>query len=372
MSAQGQIEKLFRTPRPHQETATSTLTAAIMTIMRWGTLGLFARTERISRLICVLAITTLVPQVVGQANCLHDPHLEPATDQADPAEVSSKPLSPNEPSALQIGTGDLLEISVSTGFGAPEVNWKGRVSSSGEISLPLLGSFHVSGLAADQAEAMIKKAYKDAEILKDPQVSVFISQYASQGVSVLGEVAKPGVYPVMTSRRLLDLISEAGGLTPLAGKTIAITHRGKPVEVQTVLLPRDPSQTLADNVDIFPGDTIVVGKAGVIYVVGAVGKPGGFTMDANEGLTVLQAIALAQGSKPEASSDKSKLIRKTAAGREEIPIPLNQILSSNAPDLKLQADDIVFVPTSKTKTAARRSMEAIIQVATGVIIYHPF
>lgn len=323
-----------------------------------------------SRLTYALAFATLVPQLSGQASVLPCAHLEQATEQANGAKLpSTDGLSTNETSVLCIGTGDLLEISVSTGLGTPDATWKGRVSSSGDIALPLLGSVHVAGLAADQAEAMIRKGYRDAEILKDPQVSVFVNEYASQGVSVLGEVAKPGVYPVMTSRRLLDLISEAGGLTPLAGKTIAITHRRNPQDPHIVHLPRDPSQTIADNVDIFPGDTILVGKAGVIYVVGAVGKPGGFTMDANEGLTVLQAIALAQGAKPEASVDKSKLIRKTGAGPKEIPIPLGKILSSQVPDVILQADDIVFVPGSAAKSAARRSLEAIVQTATGVIIY---
>jgi polysaccharide export outer membrane protein len=122
-------------------------------------------------------------------------------------------------------------------------------------------------------------------------------------------------------------------------------------------------------VDILPGDTIVVAKAGVVYVVGAVGKPGGFTMDRNEKLTVLQALALAEGSRPDAALNKSKLIRKTEAGSEEIPIPLGKILASAVPDQKLQPDDILFVPNSAAKGAARRSLEAIVQTATGVIIY---
>jgi polysaccharide export outer membrane protein len=243
------------------------------------------------------------------------------------------------------------------------------VSDSGDIALPLVGSFHLVGLAADQAAAVIEERYKKAEILRNPQVSVFISEYASQGVSVLGEIMKPGVYPVMTSRRLLDLISLAGGFTPTAGKTVTITHRANPLDPRTVLLSRDPSQTIADNVDILPGDTIVVAKAGVIYVVGAVGKPGGFTMDPNERLTVLQALALAEGSKPDAALNKSKLIRKTGTGPQEIPIPLGKILSSTVSDQTLQPDDIVFVPNSAAKSAARRSLEAIVQTATGVIIY---
>ena len=326
--------------------------------------------EIISRLLCALAITTVVPQLAGQANVLSQDHPPQAAELANSGNVSSRELvSSDQQPGLRIGTGDLLEINVFVGFGAPEMNWKGRVSGSGEIALPLVGSFHVMGLTAEQAEASIEKRYKDTEILKSPQVSVFISEYASQGVSVLGEVAKPGVYPVMTSRRLLDLISQAGGFTPTAGKAVTITHRGTPMEPETVVLSKDPSQTLANNIDILPGDTIVVAKAGVVYVVGAVGKPGGFTIEANEGLTVLQAIALAEGSKPEAALDKAKLIRKTPAGPEEIPIPLRKILASKVPDLKLLPDDIVFVPSSAAKTAARRSLEAIVQTATGVAIY---
>jgi len=352
---------------PRRATTMASTAAAVSRSRSQGKLTLAE--QFISRLIRGLAIATLVLQVAAQTSVLSQTPQQD-TIHSDDASVFSNGLpSSYESAALCIGIGDLLEISVSTGIGPPEVNWKGRVSGSGDIALPLVGGFHVLGLAADQAEDMIEKRYIDAEILKSPQVTVFISEYTSQGVSVLGEVGRPGVYPMMTSRRLLDLISAAGGFTPTAGKAITITHRSSPLEPNTVLLSKDPSQTLAGNIEIFPGDTIVVAKAGVVYVVGAVGKPGGFTMDANEGLTVLQAIALAEGSKPEAALDKSKLIRKTPTGPEEISIPLSKILTSKAPDRKLQADDIVFVPGSAAKSAARRSLEAIVQTATGVAIY---
>jgi polysaccharide biosynthesis/export protein len=346
------------------------MASTVTLVSRWRSQGVLTLAEQlISRLIRGLTIATLVSQVAAQASLLSQAPQQ-NTIHSDDANVGSNGLASSyESAAMRIGTGDLLEISVSTGIGPPEVNWKGRVSGSGDIALPWVGSFHVLGLAAQQAEAMIERRYIEDEILKSPQVTVFISEYTSQGVSVLGEVGKPGVYPMMTSRRLLDLISVAGGFTATAGKAITVTHRSSPLEPSTVLLSRDPSQTLAGNIEIIPGDTIVVAKAGVVYVVGAVGKPGGFTMDANEGLTVLQAIALAEGSKPEAALDKSKLIRKTSTGPEEIPIPLSKILTSKASDRKLQADDIVFVPSSAAKSAARRSLEAIVQTATGVAIY---
>src|SRR5216684_8348849 len=137
------------------------------------------------------------------------------TEQATSGEQSADVPPSNSPVILRIGPGDLLEITISTVIGAPEVDWKARVSGSGDITLPLVGSFHVAGMTAEEAQEFIGKKYKDGEILKSPQVSVFLLEYASQGVSVLGEVLKPGVYPLLTSRRLLDLISQAGGLTPI-------------------------------------------------------------------------------------------------------------------------------------------------------------
>jgi polysaccharide biosynthesis/export protein len=313
-----------------------------------------------------IVLITLLAQTTASLRPVPQNRTEQATSDRRSADI----LPSASPIVLRIGTGDLLEISISTVIGAPEMNCKARVSASGDITLPLVGSLHVAGLTAEEAQATIEKKYKDAEILKSPQVSVLIIEYASQGVSVLGEVLKPGVYPLLTSRRLLDLISQAGGFTPTAGRTVAITHRDHPLEPTTVVLSRDPRQNTASNTDIIPGDTIVVAKAGVVYVVGAVGKPGGFTMDANDGLTILQAIALAEGPKTDAAMDKSKLIRQTPNGPSEIPVPLHKILTSKTPDIRLQSDDILFVPNSAVKSGARRSLEAIVQAATGVVIYH--
>ncbi len=313
-----------------------------------------------------IALITLLVQTTSPLQSVPQNRTEQATSDRRSADILPSP----SPIVLRIGTGDLLEISISTVIGAPEMNCKARVSASGDITLPLVGSLHAAGLTAEEAQATIEKKYKDAEILKSPQVSVLIIEYASQGVSVLGEVLKPGIYPLLTSRRLLDLMSQAGGVTPTAGRTVTIMHRDHPLEPTTVVLSRDPRQNTASNIDIIPGDTIVVAKAGVVYVVGAVGKPGGFTMDANDGLTILQAIALAEGPKTDAAMDKSKLIRQTPNGPSEIPVPLRKILASKTPDIRLQSDDILFVPSSAVKSGARRSLEAILQTATGVIIYH--
>jgi polysaccharide export outer membrane protein len=192
---------------------------------------------------------------------------------------------------------------------------------------------------------------------------VTIAEYATQGISVLGEVQKPGVYPLLGPRYLHDAISVAGGTSPRAGRTVTITHRDQPATQRTV--------ELADNVSVLPGDTIIVARAGVVYVVGDVAKPGGFLLDNNGHVSVLQALALAGGANKTAALRRAIVIRRSPSGLEELPVPLNRVLSAQAQDAPLQADDILFVPGSATKGAMRRSAEAILQITTGVAIYRP-
>lgn len=270
--------------------------------------------------------------------------------------------------ALIIGTGDLLVVSV---YGASDFNKEVRVADSGEISLPLVGSVHVAGLNIQQAEIMVQQRLSEGGYFTDPQVSIFEKEYATQGISVLGEVQKPGIYPLLGSRALFDAVSAAGGLTPKAGNTITITHRSNPKEAQTVVLPPNQTFPAESNLAVFPGDTVVVSKAGIVYVVGDVRLPGGFVME-NPQLTVLQAIAMAQGTNNTAKLDKAALIRKGLGGPQQIPIPLLQIMSAKAPDITLQPDDIVFVPRSEGKAAVRRTLDAILQAATGAAIYRPY
>lgn len=271
-------------------------------------------------------------------------------------------------SELIIGSGDLLEVSV---YGATDFVKQVRVADSGEITLPLIGAVHVAGLSIAEAERTVQQRLSEGGFFNDPQVSILEKEYATQGISVLGEVQKPGIYPLLGSRRLYDAISAAGGVTPKAGKDITITHRQHPNEPQTVVLP--PNQTFPPdvNVDVLPGDTVVVSKAGIVYVVGDVKLPSGFVME-NSQLTVLQAVAMAQGTNVTAKLDKTVLIRKTSDGHQEIPVLLGRIMSAQAPDVKLQPDDVVFVPRSTAKAASRRALEAALQTVVGVAIYHPY
>jgi len=290
-----------------------------------------------------------------------------AQDLPAPPPAVQEPAPASTPAPLiRIASGDLLEVSV---YGIPELKQELRVSSSGHISLPLVGAIQVAGSSSEQAEKLIAQRLLEGGFLNNPHVSVFVKEFATQGVSILGEVAKPGIYPLLGSRRLFDAISAAGGLTERAGKVVTITRRDRPQEPQLVNLSRDPAEQSASNVEILPGDTIVVSKAGVVYVVGEVNRPSGFVMDKNDTMTVLQAVAMAEGTSPVASLDSARLIRKTQNGHTDIPIQLKQILAGKQPDVPLQAEDILFVPRSLGKSAARRSVDAILQIVTGIAIF---
>jgi polysaccharide export outer membrane protein len=135
------------------------------------------------------------------------------------------------------------------------------------------------------------------------------------------------------------------------------------------LLDGDPGL----NVPIFPGDTVTIPLGGVVYVVGAVNKPGGFVLSTERhGMTVLQALALAEDAKPTAVRDKALIVRQTSqsnGARQEIPVKLGQIISGKATDVALQPNDILFVPDSAGRKALRRGAEAAIQLVTGVVVW---
>ncbi len=285
------------------------------------------------------------------------------TDSNNPPQAQSAPTMPEE---MQIGPGDLLEIRV---FGVQDLTQETRVSASGDINVALIGPVHVGGLTQSEAESAIADKFRLGDFLKDPHVSVFTKEYATQGVSVMGEVAKPGVYPLLGPRRLFDVISLAGGLTNRAGKVIAIVHRDDPDKVVKLEMSSDVEKAADINVAIQPGDTISVARAGVVYVVGDVARPAGFMMENNERLTVLQAVALAGGTNGSAKLNNAKIIRRTPNGIQEIPMPLKDILSAKAEDVPLLAEDVLFVPRSIARSSARRSAEAVLQVATGLAIY---
>jgi len=159
----------------------------------------------------------------------------------------------------------------------------------------------------------------------------------------VGEVAKPGIYPVLGSLSLLNIIPAAGGTTAAASNEITI-QRHSDGSVLKAKVSRDAFETLESDIEIQPGDKVIVPRAGIVYVIGNVNRPGGFVTQ-NEGeISLLQAIAMAAGVTGTASLDRTKLIRKTSAGYVEIPVPLKEILKGRERDLQMTAEDILYVP----------------------------
>ena len=306
------------------------------------------------------------------ASCLAQEPVRPAEARPGaPAAASSASArdvarSDGPSPQLVIGAGDLIEVSL---YGVPEFKTDVRVDPGGEISLPMLGAVHVSGLSVEEAEKLIEHKLQEKRLVNDPHVTVFEKEYATQGISVLGEVQKPGIYSLLGSRNLYDAISAAGGTTPKAGNYALITHRNDPNNSVRVPLTTGEPESMKNNVAVALGDTIVVSKAGIVYVVGDVRQPGGFVMESGKSITVLQAIALAQGIGPNAALNRAKVVRKTSDGPKEEPLALKKILAAKAPDPVLQAEDIVFVPDSVGKSAFKRGAEAALQAATGVAIW---
>jgi polysaccharide export outer membrane protein len=273
------------------------------------------------------------------------------------------------PPALRIAAGDLVAVDV---FDTAELSAKLRVSEKGDIDLPVAGSLHVGGFTAEEAAVSIERLLRDGNILKHPHVEVFVQEYATQGVSILGEVKNPGVYPELGSHSLLDFISVAGGITPTAGKAVIITHKNDADHPTIVQFDSSPEVAKRAGVAILPGDTIVVSRSGIVYVVGDLAKPGGFLIENNDRLTALQAIALAQGANKTAGLNNSRLIRKTSEGRQETRVELGKILAGKQSDVRLEDGDILFVPVSKSKIVAFQGITSAVGLVSGLAIYRGF
>ncbi len=295
-----------------------------------------------------------------------------ASGAATPGPKVDEPIKPvdqpDQSSMVKLGPGDLIEINV---YNVPELASKVRVSNSGDVYLPLIDYVHVEGLSQEEAQGVIEKRLADGGFVRNPHVTIFVDDASSQGVVVLGEVTKPGIYPDTPDRKLYEIISQAGGFTQNASRKIAILRKGEhePIRVD---LPRDLADDLKANVEVLPGDTVTIPRAPIIYVVGDVGRPSGLLVD-NGHLTVLQALALAGGTNHTAKLGGARIIRKGPNGMFETKVQIKQMLEAKAPDVPLQADDILFVPVSGARVLAGRTLDMAMAAATAVTIYtvHP-
>lgn len=252
--------------------------------------------------------------------------------------------------SLTIGPGDMLHLKV---LEAPELEQSSRVSDAGTLTLILGGKVQVAGLTPADAAIAIERVLVEGHYVLTPHVSVTTEQTATQNVTILGQVRTPGSYPISTPRPILDVLALAGGLNDLAQRKVTIQRHSTKERVDYVL-SNSANAALDANVPVYPGDTVLVPKADVVYVLGDVNRPGGIAIVTNDSkLSALQALSLAGGTPPNAVPSHSRLIRKQADGTHvELPLQLSAMQKGKEPDIPLQGDDIIYVPFSYARNMA--------------------
>ncbi len=280
------------------------------------------------------------------------------------AATMAQTTAPSSESIL-IGAGDSLHVQV---FDTPEMDQHARVTDDGNVPIIFLGNVHVAGLTPELAARTIETQLQAKELMKHPQVTVTIEQYATQGVLVIGQVAKPGSIQIDTSRPVLDVLALAGGLTDTADRTITIERHGTGERIK-YFVSNSPEEAFDHSVLIHPGDKLMVPKAGVVYALGDFDKPGGYVINNNKGqLTALQMLAAAGGTPPTASPGNARLIRRTADGYTDTKIQLSDMAKGKIADIVLQPDDIIYVPFNYVKAIAANA-SGIVAAAGGAAIY---
>ena len=326
-----------------------------------------------------------------------------------------------QPRDYVIGPGDLVNVQV---FDVPEMSRELRVSQTGTIGMPLVPvRLHVAGLTEIQTERKITEVLEANGLISHPEVSVTVKEKKSRPITIVGAVAHPQVYEADRQVTLIDVLAQAGGITADASDHVIVTRperdqsqdsaqsqpdtAGDSAPVPSAasgaaptsapaaatksaaepLPPQIPpplvntitvnlSQILeagdmANNVVIQPGDVVTVPHAGIVYVLGAVSKPGGYTVTNDRAqLSTLKVLSLAGGLDKTAKSDRAVIVRKDATGQQQqVDVDLKKIMKFESEDVQLRPSDILYVPRSAGKQAAIRAAELATAVGTGVLIY---
>jgi polysaccharide export outer membrane protein len=336
------------------------------------------------------------------------------------AASSSRPAPPSD---YCIGAGDLINVQV---FDVPEMSRELRVSQTGTIGIPLVPvRLQVAGLTEVQTERKITEVLEANGLISHPEVSVTVREKKSRPITIVGAVAHPMVYEADRQVTLIDVLAQAGGITTDASDHVIITRPDRPApadvssdnaqassiadepaksnssnksspsagattndksaaEPQQIPQPPPLANTITvnlsqiletgdmvNNIVIQPGDVVTVPHAGIVYVLGAVSKPGGYTVTNDRAqLSTLKVLSLAGGLDRTAKSDRAVIVRKDATGQQQqVDVDLKKIMKLEAEDVQLRPSDILYIPRSTAKQAAIRAAEIATAVGTGVLIY---
>lgn len=335
-----------------------------------------------AQILCVLLL--LVPAT-------KDVYAQQATETTQQTNAQIEKLAAETPPRtrdIPVGPGDVLHISV---FEVPDLTQDVRVGETGLISLPLIPDrISVAGCTPYQLGGKLERLLQVNGLVMHPQVSVTVKEQNSEPISVAGAVGHPAVLQQSGPTTLIEALAAAGGLSNEAGDNILIARQapqhpicGEPdppndpkadpemlhVKVSELLEKGDP----AFNIPVYGGDVITVPRAGIIYVAGAVGQPGGYVLnDPGATFNIMKMIALAHGLAPAAKANSAVILRKDATTGEtkQIPVKLKKIMDRKSPDIRLYAGDILYVPGSTAKRVLATAGGAAIGISTGLAIYH--
>lgn len=296
-------------------------------------------TDRLFCVSCLILCSILtgqrsaVAQFSGPATSSTESYNQSLTPTTDP-----QILYPGERDVV-LTVGDMITIRL---FSDPEYNPIVRINNDGTVLLPLIGIVHLEGLSITQAEQLLAEKLVADGMYRNPQVTLQITEGPNAVVTLIGEVH--AVVPIVGSRRLLDVLSAAGGLPPTASHVVTIDRPGvaKPIVVD---LGTDPLRSSLGNIPVFPGDTIVVSRIGIVYMLGSFNGTGGtIQLNAYTPLTLTEATALSGGIKFDGRFSDLRIIRTVGDHRTVAVYNIKKVLDGKVPDPILEPNDIVYLP----------------------------
>ncbi len=328
-----------------------------------------ASTAALGMVVAALALgyeTPAAAQANQQNNIQNTASAPTPRVQNNPIQQNPLMTVPEDFAGLTLAPGFLLNIQV---YDEPDLSSRVRVDKEGNISLPFLKTMHVGGDTVAQAKQRIEDKFRNDGILKNPQITIDVEQFATTSVTVMGEVQNPGKVELLAPHSLLDVIGMTGGATTMAGNEVELKRPVNGAMQSTVYeYSRSDDGSAIRDVMVNPGDTVIVRRAGIVYVLGAVNRPGGYTMQENGALNVAQAISLAQGLALQAKVGALRVVQHDASGKPiEVPVSYNKIMNGKEKPLQLAAGDIVYVPISKTKAILGSTTTLIGQTSSAAI-----
>jgi polysaccharide export outer membrane protein len=297
------------------------------------------------KLALLLPALLLVPRAGAQFS---GPAVAAPTQARPQAQPTSDPavLKPTLDDRV-LAPGDLLTVKI---FGTLDFVPSFRIAADGTVQLPLIGVVQVAGLSITHAEDLIATRLKQDGMYKDPQITVQVTESSSQFATVAGDLH--AVVPMTGSRKLFEVLAAAGPMPVNASHRITILRPGL-AEPIVVDLDTDPTHAGAANITIQPRDTILIARAGVVYMLGAFTKQGAIPLDQNAPLTLMQATSLSGGVGFEGRYEDLRIVRTVGMERRMIQVDIKQVLHGTAPDPVLEPNDIVFLPSNALKAAIK-------------------